>query len=65
MAGLPAGLWARQPRITAKSGWITGGAAQRPETRARFQAAACEMGLVVMAAKLPLMAAEVEEVDEN
>ena len=41
-------FWSSQPRVTAKSGWITTDAATDPARRATFLKAACPMGLHVM-----------------
>lgn len=37
-----------QPRITAKSGWITFDADANPARRASLQVATCELGLSIM-----------------
>ena len=40
--------WGAQPRITAKSGWITFDADASPDRRASLQVATCELGLSIM-----------------
>ena len=42
------GWWVRQPRVTAKSGWITFDADPSPAVRAMLQVAACKLGLRIM-----------------
>jgi hypothetical protein len=45
--GLPAGWWNAQPRVTAKSGWVTIAAGPTVAARARFQVAAARMAFVI------------------
>ncbi len=40
--------WARQPRVTLKTGWITFGAHQQVLRRADLQVAVCRMGLAIL-----------------
>lgn len=47
---IPVCWWRQQPRCTAKSGWITAGAAATLERRAEMQVAACSLGLRILAA---------------
>ncbi|CAK0812358.1 unnamed protein product, partial [Prorocentrum cordatum] len=46
---IPLGWWARQPRATLKTGWITFPAHASAARRAELQVAVCRMGLVAMA----------------
>ncbi|CAK0846118.1 unnamed protein product [Prorocentrum cordatum] len=46
---IPPGWWARQPRATLKTGWITFPAHASAARRAELQVAVCRMGLVAMA----------------
>ena len=46
--GIPAGWWAQQPRVTAKSGWITYEAGDDVTTRAHRQVAANKLGLTIL-----------------
>ncbi|CAK0905972.1 unnamed protein product, partial [Prorocentrum cordatum] len=46
---IPLGWWARQPRATLKTGWITFPAHASATRRAELQVAVCRMGLVAMA----------------
>ncbi|CAK0823628.1 unnamed protein product [Prorocentrum cordatum] len=46
---IPPGWWARQPRATLKTGWITFPAYAPAARRAELQVAVCRMGLVAMA----------------
>ena len=48
---IPASWWKQQPRVTAKSGWITEEAARDVGERARRQVAACALALSVMRAE--------------
>ena len=50
---VPPEWWAAQPRITAKSGWVTLGAAETPPQRAALQLAACKLGIEVLRATPP------------
>lgn len=52
--------WSRQPRCTAKTGWITAAAGPTVQRRAELQVAACRLGLHVMAA-LRLVKGAVED----
>ena len=45
---IPRDWWVRQPRCTAKSGWVTLGAAAAPERRAALQVAACVLGMRIL-----------------
>ena len=45
---LPHDFFFRQPRITAKSGWITTSAADTTARRAELQVAACKMGIAIL-----------------
>ena len=45
--GLPAGWFAAQPRITAKSGWVTAGAGPTHRDRVQAQIAACTVGIAI------------------
>ena len=45
---LPHDWFNQQPRITAKSGWITTRAADTKERRAELQVAACKMGIAII-----------------
>ena len=47
--GIPAEWWCAQPRVTAKTGWITYGAAATPGRRSELQVAACELGIEILA----------------
>ena len=46
--GIPNGWFQDQPRITAKSGWITFSSSPCKAKRARLQVAACELGFEVL-----------------
>ena len=48
--GLEAGWWAQQPRVTAKSGWITDKAALSPGGRGKAMVAANALGIIVVRA---------------
>jgi hypothetical protein len=48
--GVPIAWWTAQPRVTAKSGWITVAAGPTVEARARLQVAAARMALVIFTA---------------
>jgi hypothetical protein len=41
------GWWGRQPRCTAKTGWIIQSAAATVERRAVLQVAACQLGMLI------------------
>ena len=43
---VPPNVWISQPRVTAKSGWITTGASPYPDVRATLQVAACALGIL-------------------
>ena len=49
-AGLPPGWWGAQPRVTAKTGWITLDAAPGALRRGRLQLAVAKMGLEILRA---------------
>ncbi|CAK0865763.1 unnamed protein product [Prorocentrum cordatum] len=51
---LPSSFWRTQPRVTAKSGWITYDAGRTPERRGTMQVAACRLGLAIVAATFDL-----------
>ena len=53
---MPVGWWRAQPRVTAKSGWVTFAAASSLKKRARRQVAACQMGIAIVAAAPELKA---------
>ena len=44
---LPAGWFAAQPRITAKSGWVTAGAGPTHRDRVQAQIASCTVGIAI------------------
>jgi len=46
--GLDAGWWKKQPRVTAKSGWITYAAAMSSENRLKALLAANRLGIVIV-----------------
>ena len=46
--GIPQGWWASQPRVTAKSGWVTLGAAASEAQRVDRQIAACILGMSIV-----------------
>ena len=43
----PACLFSEAPRVTSKTGWVTHDIANSPTTRAVFQVAACELGMLI------------------
>jgi len=45
--GIPAAWWARQPKMTAKSGWVTVDCGTTLDGRARRQVAAAELALMI------------------
>ena len=46
--GLDAGWWLKQPRVTAKSGWITYAAAKSRDGRLKALIAANRLGVVIV-----------------
>ena len=48
--GLDAGWWQRQPRVTAKSGWVTYTAAGTPDGRLKALLAANRLGIIIVEA---------------
>ena len=46
--GLDSGWWKRQPRVTAKSGWVTYDAANTPDGRLKALLAANRLGVVIV-----------------
>ena len=47
---IPEAWWSAQPRVTAKSGWVTVGAHPDPRRRVTLQIAACHLGIQVLEA---------------
>ena len=47
---IEASWWQIQPRVTAKSGWITLSAHDNPMQRVQMQIAACSLGFAIMQA---------------
>ena len=50
---IPPSWWATQPRVTAKTGWVTFDAHPQPSRRAAFQVAACRLGIEVLRSAPP------------